>query len=208
MKTNNIVLLIISGLVLILSGCAYNAGYNPTYIPDENPEYFSSDNVLLFMEDEEKQFVFTGSPTSLTGSGTTLTLPLGYILKEVSEEVIEDRFSGVMGFSDKIDDNSKYELIFHPSLKRFEFRFNQLRNLGFAITPEVNFDLKIEFFDEEGNSIFSQLYQTGYVAGDTYLISGSPAEEVSQILHKTLYKILKQSFTDANSALVSRANTP
>ena len=121
---NSIGLLVISFLLLMQSGCAYKAGYNPTYIPDENPEYFSSENVLLFMEDEEEKFVFTGNPTSLTGSATTLTLPLGFIIKEVSEEVLEDRFSGGVGFSNDIKENLKYEVIFHPSLKRFEFRFN------------------------------------------------------------------------------------
>ena len=63
--------------------------------------------------------------------------------------------------------------------------------------------IQVEFIDKNGNKLFSKIYQTGYVSGDTYLISGSPAEEVSQILHKTVYQVLKDSFSDARSEIVS-----
>lgn len=203
MKTRRILILIIIAALFFLSSCAYNAGYNPTYLPDDPPEQLSSHEILLLMDDEEEEFVFSGSPTSLTGAATTLTIPLGTILKEVSEEILEDRFAGGVEFSNNLKTDEPYELIFHPCIKHFEFRFNQLKNLGFAITPEVNFTLQVEFIDKNGNKLFSKIYQTGYVSGDTYLISGSPAEEVSQILHKTVYQVLKDSFSDARSEIVS-----
>ena len=87
-------ILIIISSVFLLSSCAYNAGYNPTYLPDDPPEQLSSNEILLLMDDEEEEFIFSGSPTSLTGGATTLTIPLGTILKEVAEEILEDRFAG------------------------------------------------------------------------------------------------------------------
>ena len=86
MKTNVMRLIFILSAAFLLSSCAFKAGYNPTYLPDEEPEPLSSHEILLLMEDEEEEFVFTGSPTSLTGGATTLELPLGAILKEVAEE--------------------------------------------------------------------------------------------------------------------------
>lgn len=195
-------ILIIISAVLLLSSCAYNAGYNPTYLPDDPPEQLSSNEILLLMDDEEEEFVFSGSPTSLTGGATTLTMPLGAILKEVAEEILEDRFAGGVEFSNTLKTADPYILAFHPCFKHFEFRYNQLKNFGFAITPEVNFSLQVEFVDKEGNKLFSKLYETGYVSGDTYMISGSPGEEVNQILHETLYKVLKESFIDARSEVV------
>jgi len=73
MKTEWIHTLIIIAAIFLLSSCAYNAGYNPTYLPDDPPVRLSSHEVLLLMDDEE-EFVFSGSPTSLTGGATTLTL--------------------------------------------------------------------------------------------------------------------------------------
>ena len=203
MKTERIHILIIIAAIFLLSSCAYYAGYNPTYLPDDPPEQLSSHEVLLLMDDEEEEFVFSGSPTSLTGGGTSLTLPLGAILKEVAEEILEDRFAGGVEFSNTIKTDDPYILAFHPCFKHFEFRYNQLKNFGFAITPEVNFDLQVEFVDKDGIKLFSKIYETGYVSGDTYMISGSPGEEVNQILHKTLYEVLKESFIDARSEIVS-----
>jgi hypothetical protein len=203
MKTNLIRLLFIFSLVFALSSCAYKAGYNPTYLPDEKPDPLSSHEILLLMDDEEEGFVFTGSPTSLTGGATTLELPLGAILKEVAEEILADRFAGGVEFSNTMETTEPHELAFHPCFKHFEFRYNQLKNFGFAITPEVNFKLEVEFVDKEGSTLFSKVYETGYVSGETYMISGSPGEEVSQILHQTLYEVLKESFIDARSAVVA-----
>ena len=195
---------LVFGMLFLSSGCAYKAGYNPTYLPDENPEHVSSKSVLLIMADEDENFTFTGSPTSLTGSTTTVTLPLGFILKEVSEEILEDRFSGGVDFSNEYKEAYRYDVSFQPSFKHFEFRFNQLKNFGFAITPEVNLEVLVTFLDNSGGQIFSKLYNTGYISGEPYMISGSPAEEVSQVLHEGLYKVLKQSFDDAESELLGR----
>jgi hypothetical protein len=187
-----------------VTGCSFQAGYNPTYLPDEEPEYLSASEVLLLMADEEEDFVFSGSPTSFTGWATNLTIPLGTILKETAEEILEDRFSGGTDFSNELIDPEAYLIILHPSIKRFEYRYNQLKNAGFAITPEVDIDLNVEILDREGVTIFDQDYTSGYISGDTYFISGSPAEKVNKILHKTLYDLLETSFSEARPIVIKR----
>ena len=190
----------------LISGCAYQAGYNPTYIPDEEPEYISADEVLLVMPDEVEDFIYSGSPSSFTGGGTTLTIPLGVILKEVSEEILEDRFSGHVGFANEFPLDEQYRLALEPRIKRFDYKYNQLKNLGFAITPEVELDLEVTILDAGGQVIFQQSYESGRVSGDTYFISGSPSEKVNQTIHRALYDLLELSFADARPVVFAALN--
>jgi hypothetical protein len=183
--------------VLLLGGCAYQAGYNPTYIPDEEPDYISSDEVLLVMADEDEDYVYTGSPSSFTGGGTSLSIPLGTITKEVAEEILEDRFSGRVGFANEFLPEEGYRLALKPRIRRFDYKYNSLKNLGFAITPEVDIDLRVTILDSNGQVIFDEVYQSGRTAGDTYIVSGSPSEKVNEALHRTLYQLFEESFADA-----------
>jgi len=194
--------------VSLSSACAYQAGYNPTYIPDEEPEYISADEVLLVIPDEVEGFVYSGSPSSFTGGGTTLTIPLGVILKEVSEEILEDRFSGKVGFANEFRAGEQYRLALEPRIKRFDYKYNQLKNLGFAITPEVELDLDVTILDAQGQAIYQQLYESGRVSGDTYFISGSPSEKVNQTIHRVLYDLLERSFADARPAVLAALGLP
>jgi hypothetical protein len=192
----------------LVAGCAYQAGYNPTYIPDEEPEYISADEVLLVMPDEVENFVYSGNPSSFTGSATSLTIPLGVILKEVSEEILEDRFSGTVGFANEFTAGGPYRLALEPRIKRFEYRYSQLKNLGFAITPEVEVDLDVNILDASGQTIFEDSYESGRVSGDTYLISGSPSEKINQTIHHVLYDLLERSFADARPAVLAALGLP
>ena len=56
--------------------------------------------------------------------------------------------------------------------------------------------------DEAGQPIFDELYESGRVSGDTYFVSGSPGEKVSQTLHRTLYDLLEKSFEDARPVVL------
>ena len=192
--------------LLLSSGCAYQAGYNPTYIPDEEPEYISADEVLLVMPDEVEDFVYSGSPSSFTGGGTTLTIPLGVILKEVSEEILEDRFSGRVDFANQFRAGEQYQLALVPRITRFDYKYNQLKNLGFAITPEVELDLEVKILGADGEKIFQHSYESGRVSGDTYFLSGSPSEKINQTIHRALYDLLELSFADARPVVLAALN--
>lgn len=196
--------LIICTATLFISSCAYTGDYNPAYLPDEEPEYLSAEEVLLVMSEEEENYVFSGNPSSLTGAASKLTIPLGTILKEVSEEILEDRFSGGIDFANEFLVKKWFKVALNPSIKRFDYRYNQLKNLGFAVTPEVEVDLQVTILDEGGETIFSQLYESGVVSGGAYVLSGSPGEKVNQVLHRTLYDLLEKSFADARPVVIER----
>ena len=41
--------------------------------------------------------------------------------------------------------------------------YSQLKNLEFAITPQVEIDLQVEILDEMGETIFDKEYESGRV---------------------------------------------
>jgi hypothetical protein len=197
-------LLVFGVLYLFVSGCSYNVGYNPNYVPDEEPEHLSADEVILIMDEVDEEYVFLGKPTSMTGGGTTLEVPLGFILKEVSEEILEDRFSGGVDFANEFTPGEQYLFALNPEITGFEYRYNQLKNAGFAITPEVDLDLRVNILDREGTSIFNKTYNADYVSGESYILSGSPHEKINELIHTRIYELLEQSFDDARPIVVAQ----
>lgn len=202
MKLARIVLSLV--LVSLTSACAYQVGFNPAYLPDEDVELVSAGSVLLVMPEDEENFVHTGSPSSFTGGGTSLTIPLGYILKSVSEDVLGDRFSGGIAFSNQDMPNSDSAIVFRPSIQRFEFWYNQARNLGFAVTPQVEIDLHVRMLDRAGSVLCDEVFASGRISGDSYFISGSPAEKVNQTVHRVLYDLLEQSLANAQPSIAEQ----
>ena len=106
--------LVTSAVFTVASGYAYQTGFNSTYLPDEEPDYLSAYKVPLVMSKDVEDFVYTGSPSSFTGSASSLTVPLGFILKEFAEEILEDRFSGGTDFANVIVHKAGYSLALQP----------------------------------------------------------------------------------------------
>lgn len=44
-------------------------------------------------------------------------------------------------------------------------------------------------------------YSLGLTEGDTYVLSGQPAEKVNQILHQTIFKLMIDAALDAHNLL-------
>jgi hypothetical protein len=158
------------------------------------------------MSEEAENAVHSGGPESFTGGATTLNIPLGFILRSVSEEVLQDRFSGGTQFANRLPAASTAQLTLMPSIVRFEYWYNSARNVGFAITPQVEVDLQVVLLDASGSEILNATYESGRVSGDTYFASGSPGEKVNQTLHRVLYDLLVKAFDDARPALTERVS--
>jgi hypothetical protein len=62
---------------LTLGGCAYEIGYHEEYLPQEPPAYVAQGKLLVVMPEEQRTFLYEGSPSSQTGDYTTLTVPIG-----------------------------------------------------------------------------------------------------------------------------------
>jgi len=189
-------------VLFVLSGCSFNATYHPDYVthrPAETNLRFPG-KTMVYTSVEDDNYIYSGSPTSFTGGGTTLELPLGYITREVSAEVLKHICTGGVSESGSLADLESYQLIMHPRVTHFEYAYNQLKNAGFAVTPQAIISLKMETYDQDGNIILSKSYDSGLVDGETYMFSGEPAEVLNRLVHATLADMVEESVIDSIGA--------
>ena len=187
--------------VVLLSGCTYKAGYNPSYISTAPTKLGIPGKALVVLEVGEEQRQFSESPKSFTGGGTTLELPIGEITKQIALKVFTAAFADGADFRNEADLTGGYKLIVKPRVSRLDYYYNQLKNLGFAITPQLEMELSVMMLGPDGSVIFEKTYNSGREDGDTYMISGSPAEKVNKLIHITLFKLMSSAATDVQAEL-------
>lgn len=183
-------------MTLLLAGCSYNAGFNSTYLPPKGVTSKADEPILVVMTKEEQNWVYSDHPTSFTGSASTLTIPLGDITKQIALEVFSRHFSAAT-LASELPGDSSYRLVVNPRIQHFEYAYNQLKNLGFAITPEIHIDLTVKLFDSAGDPIQEKTYSSGLRTGDSYMVSGSPHEKINETVHKTLFELMELAAADA-----------
>ena len=189
------------GAVLLSAyGCSYQTGFNSTYIPEEPAGHWSADHVQIVMSEYDANYTSSSSPSSFTGGGTTLVIPMGQIVREVTSEALRDRFSGEIGFANEMLAD-RYQLGIRPTVRKWDYKYNSLRNLGFAITIEGELDLQVEILDPSGEVIFENTYASGLRQGQSYFASFSPEEKVSALLHELIYEHVEQALDDARPAI-------
>jgi hypothetical protein len=188
-----------------IGGCAYTASYNPAYLaaarrPVTQP--FDGKALILTSAQDDK-YVYTGNPTSLTGGATSLTIPVGQILKESAVAAFIDIFKDgadaknlEIGSSLTSTDSGKYIAIVTPKLVSYSYEYNQAKNLGFAITPTAVVVADVRIIDQDGNARFQKRYESGPVEGSAYMINMSPHEEISKVTHQAFYEIFSRAAND------------
>ena len=190
-------------VAVLLTGCSHTASYNSGYLSGLSPA--PSDRmdgkVLIYTEQADDHYVFTGKPTSFTGGGTSLSEPLGQITRDVAAYVYARHFEGGVDTSNTLDNLVSYRAIVRPRLLSYEYEYNQLKNLGFAITPGVTLEIETQLLDQAGKTVFSKKYASGLSQGHTYMVSGKPGELINQLTHETIYKLMEQSAQDIKNAL-------
>jgi hypothetical protein len=109
--------------VLVLAGCAMTSSYNQSYLAAaRRPVAVQADGkALIVTTPEDDAYVYTGHPTSFTGSATTLTLPLGAIVKESATAAFADAFKGGVDAGNAIKDADRYAVIVAPKLASFSY---------------------------------------------------------------------------------------
>jgi hypothetical protein len=157
--------------------------------------------VLVVTEVADDNYVYKGSPASFTGSATQLQLPLGVITREIALVVFGRAFKEGSDRANEIKTPGIYRLIVKPRTTSFDYKYNQLRNLGFAITPQTRIFLEVMILDPNGKEVLKKTYDSGLVNGTTYLMSGSPGEMVNRTAHEVLYQLMEQAASDALALL-------
>jgi hypothetical protein len=197
----------------LLAGCAYTTSYNPSYLASARrpaTETFEG-KVLIVTSVQGDQQTYTGNPTSFTGSGTSLTTPVGQILKESAVAAFTDAFKG--GVDAKAVETGaplggveggKYVAIVTPRLVSYSYEYNQAKNLGFAITPTAVVVTDVRIIDVDGNTHFQKQYESGPVEGPAYMVNMSPHEEVNKVTHKAFYDVFSKAAADVGRETSAR----
>ena len=184
-------------IVVILSSCAGATMYNPDYVPFTSPMPESQKfdgKVLIQMDSADEVEVLSIRPSSLTGGATTSQFDIGRITKEIALSVFEKHFSEGADFSNMLSDG--YRMTISPKVKSMEYKFDQLSNAGFAITPRVEVELQVITYDQNGNISYSKTYSSGDYAGKTYGGSLNPSDEINKTLHRALHELMTNAVRD------------
>jgi hypothetical protein len=195
-------------LLLLIASCTTPLAYNPAYEGTLQPipgAQLSGRGVILTTEVDDN-YVFVGNPTSFTGGGTEISIPLGLITKEIAQHAFERMFSDGVVQARNLDSISSYEVVITPRVANFSYAYNQLKNAGFLVTPQVDISLSVDIFDSKKNKIRSNLFTSGIKDGDSYAFSGKPAERINQLAHEVVTELLNQAASDVYYLLVNQRN--
>lgn len=190
-------------LTVLLAGCSHVATYNPAYLSAPPPAASErmDGKVLVYTERADDNYVFSGNPTSFTGGATTLTVPLGQITREVAVYAFGRHFKDGADASNKLENLAGYRAIIRPRVLSFTYEYNQLQNLGFAITPGVTLEIETQLLDQSGKTVYAKKHASALAQGQAYMVSGTPGERINQLVHETLYKLMDEAARDVKRAL-------
>ena len=191
--------LLLLGLIMT-TGCSYNVGYKSTYLPEPAAQAKMDARVLVYTTAAQDAYVYSDHPKSFTASATTLSVPLGEITRQVAVRAFSGQFTTVDA-SNSLDRQAEYRVVVTPEVKKFEYGYYQLENLGFAITPKVEVELHVRATDGQGQPVLEKTYSSGLTKGESYVLSGSPSERTNAILHGALWALMWQAATEVRAAL-------
>lgn len=191
---------VLAAALLGLCACSFNAGYNPAYLTSPLNLNLSGKS-LVVMTVEDADWNLASKPTSFTGGGTTLTLPLGEITRQIALKVFGAAFKDGADFKNQEGGVTGYRLVVKPKVANFTYAYNQLKNLGLAITPQVQLELHVTLHSSDGSVLLDKHYNSGLTEGTAYVVSGQPAEKVNHILHQVLFKLMTDAALEAKGLL-------
>lgn len=191
-------LMLFTAVAVLASGCAQMATYNASYHGSPNTQAADKlpGKVLVLTDKADDDTPFVGAPTSFTGGGTKLTIPLGVIAREIGAVVFGDLFRDGAVKANTITAASGFRVAVTPRVKAFSYEYNQLKNAGFAITPTVILTLEVTTLDNTGKALRTRNYESGTVEMPAYVISGSPGEEIGKAAHKAIYDLMVKAAAD------------
>jgi len=161
---------------------------------------------VVFTSVTNDNYVYEGNPTSFTGGGSSIQIPLGLITKQIATNVFERMFeNGVIQTSD-LDSVQNYTVAITPTLSTFTYAYNQLQNAGMLVTPQVNVSIAVDLRKSDGSALRSMEYSSGIRDGDSYFMATNPAERINQLAHEVITELLNQAASDVYY-LISNENS-
>ncbi len=206
MITKTLRLVILAFGVVFFAGCK-TVAYNPSFIrpvaQSVEPRY--PGKLLILTTPSDDQFVFRGRPHSLTGVAWKLKVPFGEITKKASGEIYGHLFQSGYEFG-RVPNPNRFVVTIKPKIEDFAWRMNQLKNVGFAITPQIKMTLDVELLAADQSVLLRRQYESGWVDGNSYVLNLSPFDAVSLVIHKTMANLMVDSIRDWDAVLRPNAS--
>jgi hypothetical protein len=186
-------------------GCATSIAYRADYVPDRAVSDADriAGRVLVYTTKADDERLASAGATSFTGSGANLTTPIGMMTREIAVKVFSRYATDGAAASNDLADAARFSIVLRPETRDFKYGFPQLKNLGFAITPQVEMTLRMQLIDASGRTEFEQTYSSGVVEGKSYMLSGSPYERINKLAHQTLYDLMVRAAADVRLHLTA-----
>jgi hypothetical protein len=185
-------------LLFFLASCTTTHTYNPEYegriLP--SPGVRLEGRAIILTTDADDNYVFVGNPTSFTGGGTKIDLPLGMITREIAQNTFDRLFEEGAMASNNLSAMNNYSVAISPKISNFSYAYNQLKNAGFLVTPQVEISITVNMSDSSGNRKLDKTYISGTKDGDSYAFSGSPGERINKLAHEVITELLNQVASD------------
>lgn len=191
------------------SGCAYEVAYRPDYVPEQAPSFVADGRLLIVMPQEQREFVYQGAPSSTTGDFTTLTVPIGAIVEEIAKEVFGGCFAYGVEFVDDLAGRDDYVLALQGNMQEFAYAYTKVIEQGFDeqnvevwITPQLTIAFAVKAHKRSGELVLDKTYDSGIREGESYMVTGRPAERINRTLHATLHALMLQVAADVRPLLI------
>jgi hypothetical protein len=196
--------------LLALSGCTSSDANRADYLPEKTvAEALRIDGrVLVDTTPVDDEHLVTAVATSFAGSGAKLTTPVGTIAREVAVRVFSRAARDGAVASSELGDLGRYSMVVRPEVMDFSYGFPQLKNLGFAITPEIQLGLRLSILDETGKVALEKEFDSGRVQGSSCMISGSPYERISRLLRESMQDLTIGALAGVRAFQRARAAAP
>jgi hypothetical protein len=195
----------------VLSACAYEVGFDPELVEDRPPSFVAQTDIVIVLPADRRDFVYEGRPTTEVGDFTTLTVPLGSIMQEITTHVFESCFVFGVSFVDALEPDLDYLIAIEPQIRDFSYGYERAPEPNFdtndpvyTITPQVRFDLAVKAYDAAGVAVVDKTYASGLVSGESYIVTSRPARRINQAFHAALQEIMTAVAEDVRPHLVGQ----
>ncbi|MDH3420378.1 MAG: hypothetical protein OEQ25_06790 [Gammaproteobacteria bacterium] len=207
-----LVRLLIPSLAAALSACAYEVGFDPEYVTEDTPSYVAEAEIVVLMHPHDTERVFQGNPSTEVGSFTTLTVPIGNIMQEITAEVFQTCFAYGVVFTQELTSDMAYIVAIEPEIMNFSYGYDRVpldptgpdempRSLT---TPQVEFDLSVRAYNSAGETMLERTYSSGLVSGERYEVTNRPYERINETFHGALQEIMLRVADDIRPLLVGQ----
>jgi len=188
---------LVAGLACGLAACASTIAPRPELIAAGVSAPVVQGKATLVMSSAAQSQSITAHPSSFTGGATTITVPMGQVVKMAGEKVLGAGFSqgaataetalpGTFGVSVEVSN--------------FSFAYDQASNFGLAITPKVTLQMAADVRSPDGRTLLHKTYSKTDATAGKYAISGDPPEKINEGLHIALGQMFRDLLDDIASA--------